>query len=493
MNRDIPNLRISELNTDGIMVEFDEEQYNAVNAIVQEWQERTHFNMEEERIARYYAKDVNNFLEVDEDGSVKKKGGYLVRGIAPAGAFNVNNNAIIVAEAITEWFVNRAPPEDTINACQDVFKFQLIAKAGSKYREAYHVVDGVKQPVQKVNRVYAAKDARYGKLYKVKAENDMNAQIEMLPEHCLIDNTAVNDPKHTKIDAIDKDWYIALAKKRIDDFYGKGKFAVKNKDKGIIQERMDLEMATVAMKNESTPTLEEIKSMNTYEKLLHVRLEFLEKCVQKTGKNMQLKYMYFELDDIVPAAMPLFLKWRLIPLTYFPPLADGVSAQMRIANMDDPDHGLWFSLPFKEIDPIISSTKGTEVTNVVQRLGSAVTYYRRYLYMIALDIVEQDEMEAKTGLNTDKAETPAETPKPKAPATPKEREEIKQELTRTDGNADEMQLSALKAACEKFSQAGYKEQVTQIAMQTENYTKVSKADCEKLINRINEILAKKGA
>ena len=31
-------------------------------------------------------------------------------------------------------------------------------------------------------------DARYGKLFKVKAENSSTAKIEMLPEHCIIDS-----------------------------------------------------------------------------------------------------------------------------------------------------------------------------------------------------------------------------------------------------------------------------------------------------------------
>lgn len=68
----------------------------------------------------------------------KAKGGYLVKGIAPAGAFNINNSCVIVATALKEFFVNGTPVEDTINSCDDIFQFQIIAKAGAKYREAYH-------------------------------------------------------------------------------------------------------------------------------------------------------------------------------------------------------------------------------------------------------------------------------------------------------------------------------------------------------------------
>ena len=192
-------LRIVQLNTDGIMVSFDDSEYDRVVAITKEWERRTRFELEEDKIKRIVQKDVNNYVEIPYEGDPKIKGGYLVRGIAPAGAFNINNNATIVAKSIVEYFVNGTPPEETINGCDDIFAFQLIAKAGSKYREAYHLVDGVKESVQKVNRVYASKDSRYGKLYKVKNENDSTAKIEMLPEHCIIDN----DNKLT-IESVDK-------------------------------------------------------------------------------------------------------------------------------------------------------------------------------------------------------------------------------------------------------------------------------------------------
>ena len=85
---------------------------------------------------------------------------------------------IIVKKALIEYFVHGTPVEDTINGSTNIFDFQLIAKAGAKYREAYHIVDGEQVPVQRVNRVYATTDERYGKLFKVKAETDATAKIE---------------------------------------------------------------------------------------------------------------------------------------------------------------------------------------------------------------------------------------------------------------------------------------------------------------------------
>ena len=260
--QEIEGLRIVQLNTDGIMVECDKKDYDTLTAICAEWQSRTGFDLEEDTVVKIAQKDVNNYVEVQPGGKAKAKGGYLVKGIAPAGAFNINNSCVIVATALKEFFVNGTPVEDTINSCDDIFQFQIIAKAGAKYREAYHVVDGEKQSVQKVNRVYATADERYGKIFKVKAEDDSEAKIDSLPEHCIIDND-----NELSIDEVDRSFYIAMAKKRVDDF------------KGIKPEKTKKPRRTKKM---ATTT----KTTNVYQKLLTARAKFLEANVEKTGKNM---------------------------------------------------------------------------------------------------------------------------------------------------------------------------------------------------------------
>ena len=452
--QDIPDLRILQLNTDGIMIEFDDSQYDQVQEILTEWQSRTGFELEEDKISQLVQKDVNGYIEVQPSGKFKCKGGYLVRGISPAGAFNVNNNATIVAKALVEYFVNGTPPEDTINACDDIFQFQIIAKAGAKYREAYHLVSGEKVPVQKVNRIYATADPRYGKLFKVKAENDSEAKIEMLPEHCIIDND-----NHLSITDVDKQFYIDMAKKRINDFMG-----IKPEKKG--------------RKTKMANTIP-VPTMNAYQKLLEARVLFMEEDVKKSGKNMKMSYKYFELQDIVPVATPIFRKVGLLPVVSF----TNEEAVMTVFNVDNPGDFIVFSSPMKEIEPIVSSKTGGEVTNAIQRLGSVETYQRRYLYMIALDIVESDSIEPMTGENP----TPKTTTKP---VTPEQRQEVAKNLTAPEGNATELQIKGLKAALTKLREAdpSKEDMIAQLAMQTNGFTNISKSDCEDIIKRVTAML-----
>lgn len=456
--QEIEGLRIVQLNTDGIMVECDKKDYDTLTAICAEWQSRTGFDLEEDTVIKIAQKDVNNYVEVQPGGKVKTKGGYLVKGIAPAGAFNVNNSCCIVATALKEYFVNGTPVEDTINSCDDIFQFQIIAKAGAKYREAYHVIGDTKEPVQKVNRVYATADTKYGKLYKVKAEDDSEAKIEMLPDHCIIDND-----NHLTIKDVDKSFYIEMAKKRVNDF------------KGIKPER---KKSTRRTKKMATAT----KIENVYQKLIKAREQFLNSDVSKTGKNMHLSFKYFELDDIVPTAIRIFSTVGLIPIVNF--TAD--TATMTIVNTDNPEDSVAFIAPFNQIVPIVSNA-GKQATNEMQALGSSITYMRRYLYMLALDICESDSIDANLGKN-EAPTAPAETSK--APATPQQRQEVKENLTAPTDNATSLQIKGLKAVLKKLRDAdpSKEELIAKIAVETQGFTVISKADCEAMIERITTML-----
>lgn len=460
--QDIESLRIVQLNTDGIMVECDKKDYGKLAEICAEWQSRTGFELEEDTVVKIAQKDVNNYIEVQPDGKSKAKGGYLVKGIAPAGAFNINNSCVIVATALKEFLINGTPVEDTINACEDIFQFQIVAKAGAKYKEAYHIVDGEQVPVQKVNRVYATSDERYGKLFKVKAETDATAKIEMLPDHCIIDND-----NHLTINDVDKSFYIDMAKKRINDFMG-----IKPEKKKGGRRKM------------ATTTKKETAAQNVYQKLLKAREMFLQADVQKTGKNMHLSFKYFELDDIVPTAVRIFSEVGLIPIVNF----TSDTATMNIVNTDNPDESVPFVAPFNQIAPIVSNT-GKQATNEMQALGSSITYMRRYLYMMALDICESDGIDGEIGKPTNSAPTPA--PAPKAPpATPEQRQEVKEELTAPQDNATALQIKGLKAVLKKLKDIDPTKEdlIAEIAVQTEGFTVISKSDCETLIQRITAML-----
>ena len=442
LRKECKTIKFLNNNTDGIMYSIDKSELPVVDKICANWEKQTGFILETDDIQKVYIKDINSLLMVKTSGEVKTVGSYLNYGISVKGAWAINNTMPIVKKALVEYFAHDIPVETTINECTDIFDFQIITSAGDMYQSTFHFVDSEYLPIQKVNRVYATVDTKYGKLYKLK-EGGNYEKFGTLPEHCIIDND-----NQLTIDKVDRTFYIELAKKRINDFMG-----IKPEKKGKKSK----------MAEPKTTTKKEIAPKNVYQKLLEARMMFQAEDVKKSGKNMQMSYKYFELEDIVPIATPIFNSVGLLPLTTF----DNELAKMTIVDVDSPENTVVFTSPMKEIEPIISSRTGGEVVNAIQRLGSVETYQRRYLYMAALDIVESDSIEPLTGV------TPVE-PVAKKP------------LTAGDSNATELQIKQMKELLKKLreSDATQEEWIAQIAVNTQGFKVISKADCEKLVNEI---------
>ena len=228
-----PTLKIIQLNTDGIMVSFDNSDEAKWQEITQEWQDRTGFELEEDYIRKIIQRDVNNYIEIPMEGKPKVKGGALVRGVLTngkfdfeelglptwdcisGGAFKINNDAVVIASAIIAYFVDGISPEEYIEADNNILHYQLIAKAGAKYKECYQMIGNEIYKMQKVNRVYATDDYNAGTLYKTHAKTGRDAKIAGLPMHCIVDNDNRLD-----ISVVDKSWYIREAHRHIREFRG---------------------------------------------------------------------------------------------------------------------------------------------------------------------------------------------------------------------------------------------------------------------------------
>ena len=443
LKADCKTLKIIQLNTDGIMVSLDKTDIETYENICREWQDRTGFELEEDNISKVIQKDVNGYLEIQDKGNVKIKGGVLVRGISQAGAFNINNNATIISTAIIEYFTKGIPVEETINNCNDILAFQLIAKASRKYCGVYHLIGKGYYSVQMCNRVYASADKKYGTLIKVHAERGNDNKMAGLPDHCVIDNN-----NELSIEAVDKTWYVNQAKKYINDFIGGKKLATKKEE----------------------------PSMNIYQKLSAARNDFLKAGVTKSGVNLHAEFKYFELEDIVPTATEIFNNYNCLFLTTF---IDG-KAIGKLINLENTDETITVEFEARSI-----SEPAKFRMNEVQALGAEITYMRRYLYFLILNIIEADTIDS--GENTPPSAPPATK---KKPVTAEERKEIKEELTAVDAPADALQIKALKAALKKLKDIDSSKEsfIQELAVRTNKFKTVTKDQCEKMILTITDMI-----
>ena len=224
-------------------------------------------------------------------------------------------------------------------------------------------------------------------------------------------------------------------------------------------------------------------TMNVKQKLAKARLYFLNKKMKKSGVNTSLEFQYFELEDIVPAALRIFASVGLTSVTDF----GGEVATMTVYNADNPEEpGLTFAIKYREVEQIVSKA-GKVVTNTMQALGSSITYMRRYLWMMVLDVTEPDEVDATLGTEAEDGED--EAPALKKPATAEERKAAKEELVNSD-MATKAQVAELKKLCKALIAKDEKQEefVQTIVTKTDAFKNVKAGACATLIESIKEMM-----
>ncbi|MFS4464711.1 hypothetical protein ACMFKE_04825 [Staphylococcus haemolyticus] len=204
-----PHCEIVQSNTDGILIKMHSlDDFGLIDDICFEWEERTHMELEFDHFTHVIQKDVNNYILVnDRKGIYKSKGTYVKK------LNNLDNDLPIVNKSIVDYFVKNIPVEKTIRECDELIMFQKIVKVSGKYQ---HAIYGTKVMHEKVFRVFASKDSSDKSLMKVK--NNKPEKIGYTPTKCFIDNKNIIGKKIPP--KLNKDWYIAIAKKRINDFKG---------------------------------------------------------------------------------------------------------------------------------------------------------------------------------------------------------------------------------------------------------------------------------
>lgn len=123
--------------------------------------------------------------------------------------------------------------------------------------------------------------------------------------------------------------------------------------------------------------------MNLFEKLATARVELQSMGLKKSGHNKFAGYKYYELADFLPEVNNLCSKHKMCPITTFTEFG----AEMTIYDAESSDR-ISFTTSIAD-----ATTKGQLP---IQSLGSVHTYIRRYLYMLAFEIVESDYVDATT-------------------------------------------------------------------------------------------------
>lgn len=124
--------------------------------------------------------------------------------------------------------------------------------------------------------------------------------------------------------------------------------------------------------------------MKVYSKLSRARVALQGRSLNKSGNNKFAGYKYFELADFLPTVQAIFNDVGLCDVISF---TEDV-ATMTIYDVED-GSSVVFTSPMGS-----ANLKGC---HMVQNIGAVETYQRRYLYTVAMAIVEHDALDATTG------------------------------------------------------------------------------------------------
>ncbi len=141
--------------------------------------------------------------------------------------------------------------------------------------------------------------------------------------------------------------------------------------------------------------MSEAVKTNVYNKLARARVMLQSSGIKKTGWNKFSNYSYFQLDDFLPRINEIFSQIGLFSAFSI----EGETARLNIYDSDTTEF-ITFKSPIAE-----SGIKGA---SPIQNLGGVHTYMRRYLWLMAMEIVESDAVD---GLSEEQKDKPGNKPK----------------------------------------------------------------------------------
>ena len=232
----VKGFELIQSNTDGLIIQIPDtdEAFYQVDDICYEWEmrcstEKCSILLGLDTVHEIYQKDVNNYLWIDAEGKIERKGAYVKE------LSRIDNDLPILNLALTEYMTKKIPVEKTINACTDLIMFQKVVKLSENYGWVEHE-EGTPEEVHtgvrviktfyeyhntrrftyKSYRVFASNRLTDGRILKCGGKRCKPEKFADTPDHCFIFNDSVEGVQTPK--QLDREWYISLAKKRLAHF-----------------------------------------------------------------------------------------------------------------------------------------------------------------------------------------------------------------------------------------------------------------------------------
>jgi len=148
-----------------------------------------------------------------------------------------------------------------------------------------------------------------------------------------------------------------------------------------------------------------MEKISVFERLQSIRVALQNSQLKKSGENPFAHFKYYELDDFLPTINKLMKDNSLISVF-------NLTMEKAVLEIRDTETNAIGQVSF-EVPCIIPELRGT---NATQNLGACITYLRRYLFINAFEISENDVSDATSGKPIDKTTEKKASQASQAPA-----------------------------------------------------------------------------
>ncbi|MEZ7740459.1 hypothetical protein O3794_02660 [Gemella sanguinis] len=207
--------KLININTDGVAFTTDGEEYKEVWKRIEE---KYNITLEEDRFTKWIQKDVNNYIAVKENGSVKVKGASFGK-YKKEEVHNYRNYSLaIVDRALVDYLLYGTSPLNTVlKYREEKDLFQMILRCGGTFLGTSNENQEILP--NKINRIFACSknNPKRTKLYKAKQREDGTlslANFPDTPDDMLVFNGNIKDLDSKEIDL---SFYLRLIESKIQD------------------------------------------------------------------------------------------------------------------------------------------------------------------------------------------------------------------------------------------------------------------------------------
>lgn len=213
--------KIIQVNTDGVTVMVHKTQRHLVDKVIEWWQKKTDLELEAAEYSRMVISDVNNYHATYTDGSVKRKGKYMVYSDYTndkSKDYHKNPSATVLAQAIDSYFMKDVPVRDTVYNEQNIHEFMFGFKKKSNFDFVLAIVKengyiSLAKNSDRVIRYYVAQNG--ASLYKL---NDSYSFTALNKNTTVLLGQMAANSSVDRYPMLDKEFYVSAAQEWLDSF-----------------------------------------------------------------------------------------------------------------------------------------------------------------------------------------------------------------------------------------------------------------------------------